>query len=83
MFDSDSGHRSDFGNIGSLQNRTASMCQVSQLRGLLYEFGVPLKAGRVAGLAEVRERLHEIEQVVPGTLFCALRDQLQHFHRSD
>jgi len=52
--------------------------QVNQLRGLLYEFGVTLKAGRVVGLAEVRERLHEIEQVVPGTLFSALRDQLHH-----
>jgi transposase len=57
--------------------------QVNQLRGLLYEFGVTLKAGCVAGLAEVRERLHEIEQVIPGTLFCALRDQLQHIDRID
>ncbi|CAB3807685.1 IS110 family transposase ISRta3 [Pararobbsia alpina] len=57
--------------------------QVNQLRGLLYEFGVTLKVGRVAGPAEVRERLHEIEQVVPGTLFCALCDQLQHFDRID
>ncbi len=39
--------------------------QVNQLRGLLYEFGVVLTAGRVAGLADVRERLHEVEQVVP------------------
>lgn len=51
--------------------------QVNQLRGLLYEFGVVLTAGRVAGIADVRERLHEVEQAVPGTLFCALRDQLQ------
>ncbi|OXC76066.1 IS110 family transposase [Caballeronia sordidicola] len=57
--------------------------QVNQLRGLLYEFGVTLKVGRVAGLAEVRERLHEIEQVVPGALFCALCDQLQHIDRID
>jgi transposase len=57
--------------------------QVNQLRGLLYEFGVTLKAGRIAGLAEARERLYEIEQVVPGTLFCALRDQLQHIDRLD
>lgn len=40
--------------------------QVNQLRGLLYEFGVTLRAGRLAGLAEVRERLGEIEQIVPG-----------------
>ncbi|SAL06490.1 transposase [Caballeronia arationis] len=51
--------------------------QVNQLRGLLFEFGVVLTAGRVAGMADVRERLHEVEQAVPGTLFCALRDQLQ------
>ncbi|MGP8438589.1 IS110 family transposase [Paraburkholderia fungorum] len=57
--------------------------QVNQLRGLLYEFGVTLKAGRVVGLAEVRERLHEIEQVVPGTLFGALRDQLHHIDLID
>lgn len=55
--------------------------QVNQLRGLLYEFGVTLKAGRLAGLAEVRERLGEIEQIVPGILFCAMRDQLQHIER--
>jgi hypothetical protein len=29
-------------------------------------------------LAEVRERLHEVEQVVPDTLFYRLPDQLQH-----
>jgi transposase len=57
--------------------------QVNQLRGLLYEFGVVLTAGRVAGLADVRERLHEVEQVVPGTLFDALRDQLQLIDRID
>lgn len=51
--------------------------QVNQLPGLLYEFGVILTAGRVAGIAGVRERLHEVEQAVPGTLFCALHDQLQ------
>lgn len=64
----------------SLMVKTRTM-QVNQLRGLLYEFGVTLKAGRIAGLAEVRERLPEIEQVVPGTLFSALRDQLHFIDR--
>lgn len=64
----------------SLMVKSRTM-QVNQLRGLLYEFGVTLKAGRIAGLAEVRERLPEIEQVVPGTLFSALRDQLHFIDR--
>ncbi|XUW88270.1 IS110 family transposase (plasmid) [Burkholderia sp. M6-3] len=66
--------------IRSLLVKSRTM-QVNQLRGLLYEFGVTLRAGRLAGLAEVRERLGEIEQIVPGTLFCALRDQLQFIER--
>jgi transposase len=55
--------------------------QVNQVHGLLYESGVVLTASRVAGMADVRERLHEVEQAVPGTLFCALRDQLQLIER--
>lgn len=50
--------------------------QVNQLRGLLYEFGVTLKGGRQAGLAEMRQRMAEMEQTVPGMLFDAVRDQL-------
>jgi transposase len=57
--------------------------QVNQLRGLLYEFGVTLKAGRVAGLTEFRERLPQIEELLPPTLFCALGDQLRHIRTID
>lgn len=50
--------------------------QVNQLRGLLYEFGITLKGGRQAGLAEMKQRLVELEETVPGMLFDAIRDQL-------
>ncbi|CAN0625664.1 transposase [Burkholderia multivorans] len=51
--------------------------QVNQLRGLLYEFGVSFRAGRAAGLAEMRARMAELEDVLPGTMFCSLHDQLR------
>jgi len=50
--------------------------QVNQLRGLLYEYGVTLKAGRQAGLAEIRQRMGELEGQVPGLLLQALQGQL-------
>jgi transposase len=49
---------------------------VNQLRGLLYEYGVTLKAGRQAGLAEIRQRMGELEGQVPGLLLQALQGQL-------
>jgi hypothetical protein len=51
--------------------------QVNQLRGLLYEFGVSFRAGRNAGLAGIRSRMAEIEEAVPGSLMCCLKDQLK------
>lgn len=51
--------------------------QVNQLRGLLYEFGITLKGGRQAGLAEMQQRMAELEQTVPGMLFEAIKEQLQ------
>jgi transposase len=51
--------------------------QVNQLRGLLYEFGITLKGGRQAGLAEIRQRMAELEETVPGMLFEAIKEQLQ------
>jgi len=51
--------------------------QVNQLRGLLYEFGATFRAGRVAGLAEVRARMAELAEALPGTMVCGLQDQLQ------
>ena len=50
--------------------------QVHQLRGLLYEFGVVFRAGRQAGLAELRTRTAELEACVPGLLYEALQDLL-------
>lgn len=51
--------------------------QVNQLRGLLYEFGATLRAGRAAGLAELRARMVELEHTLPGTMMCCLQDQLR------
>jgi transposase len=51
--------------------------QVNQLRGLLYEFGVTLRSGRQAGLAEIRRRRVELEEIVPGMLFEAVKEQLK------
>jgi len=57
--------------------------QINQLRGLMYEFGVVFKTGRKAGLAEIRQRIDEVEQAVPGLLFDALREQLEHIGQLD
>jgi transposase len=51
--------------------------QVNQLRGLLYEFGACFRAGRVGGLAEVRARMVELEEALPGAMMCSLQDQLR------
>jgi transposase len=51
--------------------------QVNQLRGLLYEFGATFRAGRVAGLAEIRARMAELEDTLPGAMIGSLQDQLQ------
>jgi transposase len=49
--------------------------QVNQLRGLLYEFGATFRAGRVAGLAEIRARMAELEDALPGTVIGSLQGQ--------
>lgn len=51
--------------------------QVNQLRGLLYEFGITLTGGRQAGLAEMQQRMADLEQTVPGMLFEAIKEQLK------
>ncbi|MGF6537032.1 IS110 family transposase [Paraburkholderia youngii] len=51
--------------------------QVNQLRGLLYEFGVSFRAGRVAGLNEIRARMAELECLLPGIMISSLQDQLR------
>ena len=51
--------------------------QVNEVRGLLYEFGVTFRAGRLAGLAEIRARMAELEESLPGTMLCSLQEQLK------
>lgn len=51
--------------------------QVNQLRGLLYEFGVTFRTGRQAGLAEIRTRMADLENTLPGAMLCSLHDQLK------
>ena len=51
--------------------------QVNQLRGLLYEFGATFRAGRLAGLAEIRARMPELEDTLPATMLCSLQEQLK------
>jgi transposase len=43
----------------------------------LYEFGVTFRAGRVAGLTEIRARMAELEDALPGAMIDSLQDQLQ------
>ncbi len=57
--------------------------QVYQLRSLFYEFGVTLRTGRQAGLAELQRRMAEIEGAVPEMLMQALREQLTRIHSLD
>ena len=63
-----------------VKSRTA---QVNQLRGLLYEFGIVLQGGRQAGLAQIRDRMAELETVVPVMLFDAMKDQLGRIRQLD
>jgi transposase len=55
--------------------------QVNQLCGFLYEFGVTFRACRVAGLAEIRQRMAELEDTVPGSVMLNLQDQLRRIDR--
>ncbi len=57
--------------------------QVNQLRGLLYEFGVTLRAGRVAGLGEIRKRMADLESELPVMLWSSLQDQLKRLDEMD
>lgn len=51
--------------------------QINQLRGLLYEFGVSFRAGRVAGLAEIRERMADFEDAPSQSIVLNLHEQLR------
>jgi transposase len=51
--------------------------QVNQLRGLLYEFGATFKAGRQAGLSQIRQQMAELEQSIPALLLEEVKGQLE------
>ena len=51
--------------------------QVNQLRSMLYEFGATFRTGRTAGLAEIRERMAELEAELPETILLNLQEQLR------
>ncbi|MCC8397638.1 IS110 family transposase [Paraburkholderia sp. MMS20-SJTR3] len=51
--------------------------QINQLRGLLYEFGVTFRAGRVAGIDEIRARMAELEDALPRSIVLNLLEQLR------
>jgi transposase len=51
--------------------------QVNQLRGLLYEFGMTFWAGREAGLKEIRVRMAELEDALPGVMLTSQQEQLK------
>lgn len=59
---------------GRRDMRTALL---NQLRGLLAEFGVVLKRGREAGLAELRSRFSELEGRLPATMMTLVREQCE------
>jgi hypothetical protein len=43
---------------------------------LFYEFGVTQRGGRQAGLDQIRERMAELEDLLPCILFGELTEQL-------
>ena len=50
--------------------------QINQLRGLLYEFGVNLPAGRQKGMAQVGQALAQLDDTLPVLVLEALREQV-------
>jgi transposase len=51
--------------------------QFNQLRGLPYEFGGTVRAGRLAGLTEIRARMAGLEEVLSGGRPSSLQEQLK------
>jgi transposase len=51
--------------------------QVNQLRGLLYEFGAELPAGRSQAIARIPEELARLESVLPAMVIDTMREQLK------
>lgn len=57
--------------------------QTNQLRGLLYEFGVDLPAGRQKGMVRIPEELAKLEQRLPTMVIETARSQLQRIEGLD
>lgn len=51
--------------------------QINQLRGLLYEFGADLPAGRQKGMARIPVELAKLEPTLPAMVIETIRSQLQ------
>lgn len=51
--------------------------QINQLRGLLYEFGADLPAGRQKAIARIPQELAKLEPTLPTMVIETLRSQLQ------
>lgn len=57
--------------------------QVNQLRGLLYEFGAELPAGRAAGLECIPGELAKLESVLPAMVIDTVHEQLARLRALD
>jgi transposase len=57
--------------------------QVNQLRGLLYEFGAELPAGRSAGLERIPGELARLESVLPAMVIDTVHEQLARLRALD
>ena len=51
--------------------------QINQLRGLLYEFGADLPAGRQKGMARIPAELAKLEPTLPAMVIETIRSQLE------
>lgn len=57
--------------------------QANQLRGLLYEFGAELPAGRGKAIARILEELAKLESVLPALVIDTVREQLARLRALD
>lgn len=57
--------------------------QINQLRGLLYEFGADLPAGRQRGMARIPDELAKLEGTLPAMVIETMRRQRQHIEGLD
>ncbi|MHB1672413.1 MAG: hypothetical protein ACYCVM_10310 [Acidiferrobacter sp.] len=57
--------------------------QINQLRGLLYEYGITIKGGRRAGLADTCAHQAECENIVPAFLWEAVNEPLARWKTLD